>query len=153
MSKIYCDGQFAAGQSQWQIISWHICVLGEGLAEEPSFFSPVFLFLQIWQTFPHKETKFVRKSLLCMPVKTSFDFSHAKNPKKVWNYCKRNQHIKTCSRDICCSTCVTGSTAPCPTAVGISSCSMVRWALQGSIRNEFWMNAWQVFATSPTPSS
>jgi hypothetical protein len=37
---------------------------------------------KIWQIFPHKETKFVRKSLLYMPVETSFDFSHAKNLKR-----------------------------------------------------------------------
>jgi hypothetical protein len=37
---------------------------------------------KIWQTFPHKETKFVRKSPLYMPVKTSFEFSHAKNLKR-----------------------------------------------------------------------
>jgi len=36
---------------------------------------------KIWQTFPHKETKFVGKSLLYMPVKTSLDFSQPKTPK------------------------------------------------------------------------
>jgi len=36
---------------------------------------------KFWQTFTHKETKFVGKSLLYMHVKTSFDFSHAKNTK------------------------------------------------------------------------
>ncbi len=69
-------------------ISWHICVLGEGLAQEPSFFftslffSSNFVISKIWQTFLQYETKFVGKSLLLyVPVKTSIDFSHAKNPK------------------------------------------------------------------------
>jgi hypothetical protein len=36
---------------------------------------------KIWQTFPIKR-QFVGKSLLYVPVKTSFDFSHAKNTKR-----------------------------------------------------------------------
>jgi len=58
------------------------------LVEEPSFFFTRFFFLsnfvisKILQTFPHKESKFVGKSLFYMPGKTSFDFSHAKNPKR-----------------------------------------------------------------------
>jgi len=36
---------------------------------------------KIWQTFPHKETKFVGKSLLYMPVKTSLTFHMPKTTK------------------------------------------------------------------------
>jgi len=81
---------------------------------------------------------------------------HAQNSishvfEKVQNYCGRNQEIKTCTRHICCSTCVTVSTA-LPLSNDIRDIQLFNGNMSFS-RNQYWTNTWQLCVTSLTPSS
>jgi len=80
---------------------------------------------------------------------------HAQNSishvfKKVWKYCERNHEIKTCTRHVCCSTCVTGSRT-LPLSNNIRDIQLFNGNMS-FLRNQYWTNTWQL-CVSLTPSS
>jgi hypothetical protein len=81
-------------------------------------------------------------------IRAQNSISHAF--KKVWNYCKRNQEIKTCTRHICCSTCVTGSTT-LPLSNNIRDIQLFNGNMSFS-RNQYWTTTWQLCVTSKSNS-